>query len=204
MFNNFFQRLHIKIRSVPVRKRIKNLGKQIPVYFHYSVPLDNIKINTLNMEVTPKELFNLEPIVIKVVGNGRLDIDELIVRSGCYISAREPIKIGKYCFLNSGCSVLARAGIEIGDNLMCGDNVYIRDNDGHHLTKDGKEILPQKIKIGNSVWIGKDAIILKGVTIGNNVVIGAGSIVTKDIPPNCIAAGNPAKVIYKGKIDWSR
>jgi len=87
---------------------------------------------------------------------------------------------------------------------MCADNVYIRDNDGHYLSKNGKEVVPKEIKIGNNVWIGRDSTVLKGVTIGNNVVIGAKSVVTKDIPSNCIAAGNPAKVIYKVKIIWRR
>lgn len=51
------------------------------------------------------------------------------------------------------------------------------------------------VKIGNHVFIGARVFILKGVTIGDNTVIGAGSIVSKDIPANCIAAGNPCKVI---------
>ena len=87
---------------------------------------------------------------------------------------------------------------------MCADNVYIRDNDGHNITKNGKKILPKKINIGNNVWLGRDVVILKGVTIGNNVVIGAKSVVTKNIPSNCIAAGNPAKISFKGKINWSK
>ena len=57
------------------------------------------------------------------------------------------------------------------------------------------------IKIGNHVWIGQGATILKGVTIGNNSIIAAGAIVTKDIPANCIAAGVPARVI-KEDVNW--
>lgn len=52
-----------------------------------------------------------------------------------------------------------------------------------------------KITIGDNVFIGMNTTILKGVNIGNNVVIGAGSLVNKDIPDNCVAAGNPCKVI---------
>lgn len=52
-----------------------------------------------------------------------------------------------------------------------------------------------KVKIGDNVFIGMNAIILKGVHIGNNVIIGAGSIVNKNVPDNCVVAGNPAKVI---------
>ncbi len=53
----------------------------------------------------------------------------------------------------------------------------------------------QPIKVGNNVWIGGNVCVLGGVTIGNNVVIGAGSVVVKDIPDNCIAVGNPCRVI---------
>nr|WP_232380617.1 DapH/DapD/GlmU-related protein [Leptospira ainlahdjerensis] len=53
----------------------------------------------------------------------------------------------------------------------------------------------ENVIIGDNVWIGSQVIILKGVVIGNNSVIGAGSVVTKSIPENCLAAGNPAKVI---------
>lgn len=52
-----------------------------------------------------------------------------------------------------------------------------------------------KVKIGDNVFIGVNSVILKGVTIGNNVIIGAGSLVNKDIPDNCVAAGNPVRVI---------
>lgn len=51
------------------------------------------------------------------------------------------------------------------------------------------------ITIGNNVWIGGNSVVMPNVTIGNNVVIGAGSVVTKDIPDNCIAVGNPCRVL---------
>jgi carbonic anhydrase/acetyltransferase-like protein (isoleucine patch superfamily) len=51
------------------------------------------------------------------------------------------------------------------------------------------------VHIGNNVWIGDSVIVCKGVTIGDNSIIGAGSIVVRDVPPNCIAAGNPAKIV---------
>jgi Acetyltransferase (isoleucine patch superfamily) len=51
------------------------------------------------------------------------------------------------------------------------------------------------IKIGNNVWVGDHALVCKGVTIGENSIVGAGAVVTRDIPPNIIAAGNPARVV---------
>ena len=58
-------------------------------------------------------------------------------------------------------------------------------------------MIARKIKIGNNVWIGSNATILQGITIGNGAIIGAGSVVTKDVPPNLIVAGNPAKILKK-------
>lgn len=87
---------------------------------------------------------------------------------------------------------------------MASDNVYIRDNDGHNIDVDGVSNKSKSIEIGNNVWLGRNVIVLKGVQIGNNVVIGAGSVVAKDIPCNCIAAGNPAKVINSGKVTWEK
>lgn len=65
----------------------------------------------------------------------------------------------------------------------------------HHKLNDFDTIIAKPINIGKNVRIATRCIILGGVTIGDNSVIGAGSVVTKDIPPNCLAAGNPARVI---------
>ena len=74
------------------------------------------------------------------------------------------------------------------------------DRDYHKFMSD-KEAYGE-VKIGNNVWIGARAAILKGVTIGDGAVIGAGAVVTKDVPPRCLAAGNPAKII-KEDVYWN-
>ena len=105
----------------------------------------------------------------------------------------------------SGGAVCARKKVVIGDDVLIGSNVVIADNDFHSVNpvarKKGEcDNISKEVIIGNNVWIGADVYICKGVTIGDNSVIGAKSVVTKSIPPNCIAAGVPAKVIKTLKV----
>ena len=106
--------------------------------------------------------------------------------------------IGNGSFINVDSKIYCKKHIEIGKNVFIGEEVIIRDTDEHTLCKKENT---KPIKIGNHVWIGMRSVILKGVHIGNNVVIGAGSIVTKNVPDNCVAVGNPAKIIEKD-ITW--
>jgi acetyltransferase-like isoleucine patch superfamily enzyme len=96
--------------------------------------------------------------------------------------------------------------IEIGEDCMFSRNIEMSTSDAHSILDKttGKRINPaQNIVIGNHVWLGANAIILKGANIGDHSIIGTHAIATKDIPANSIAAGIPAKII-KSNIDWSR
>lgn len=103
-------------------------------------------------------------------------------------------------FINENVQITCASEISIGEGCAIGRDVIIRDYDAHTLEIPGFEIA-KPITIGNHVWIGNRAMVLKGVTIGDGVIIAAGAIVTKDIPANCVAAGVPAKVI-KENIKW--
>ena len=129
------------------------------------------------------------------------------------------IKIGKRTFINSGTKLISRNRIEIGDDVTIAWGCYIYDHDSHSLdwrnrisditqqredyfakrdfiaNKDWSTVNSAPIKIGDKVWIGFNAIILKGVTIGEGAIVGAGAVVTKDVPPYTVVAGNPAKVV---------
>ena len=96
--------------------------------------------------------------------------------------------------------------IRIGKDFMLSNNIIIRTSDSHSIIDNNtrQRINPaQNIDIGDHVWIGAWARILKGAIIGNNSVIATGSIVTSKIGSNCIAAGIPAKVV-KENVDWDR
>ena len=86
----------------------------------------------------------------------------------------------------------------IGANTLISWDCCIIDRDYHKL--EGEENI-SPIIIGENVWIGCRALILKGVTIGDGAVVAAGAVVTKNVPANCVVAGNPAKII-KENVVW--
>lgn len=93
-----------------------------------------------------------------------------------------------------------KAKIIIKDNVLAGCNLTIVSSDFRGFEPDKRltnEYEGKDVVIGNNVFIGNNVTILKFVSIGDNCVIGNGSLVTKNIPPDCFAAGNPAKVIRK-------
>lgn len=118
------------------------------------------------------------------------------------------IFVGDKVIINMGCTFVDNNRIDIGSNVLIAPNVQIYTA-GHSIKvdermvsdwKEGHEIcrtfaLPVKIEDG--VWIGGGTIILPGVTIGRNSVIGAGSVVSRSIPANCVAVGNPCRVIKR-------
>ncbi len=92
--------------------------------------------------------------------------------------------------------------VTIGDNVKIGACVLITDTDAHPMdymarrtTNEGTKSAP--IVIEDDVWIGAHSVVLKGVTIGARSIIGAGSVVTRSIPADCVAAGNPCRVIRR-------
>ncbi|NOI69350.1 sugar O-acetyltransferase [Vibrio owensii] len=100
-------------------------------------------------------------------------------------------------FLNAGVTILDLAPVHIGEYVQIGPNVVI--STAGHPFELAERVRPiatgNPITIGDSVWIGAGAIILDGVTIGERAIIGAGSVVTKDIPADCVAVGNPCRVV---------
>lgn len=102
-------------------------------------------------------------------------------------------------FINENVQITCAEKITIGDDCNIGRDVIIRDYDGH--TIDPSQPISAPVRIGEHVWIGQRAMILKGVTIGDGAVIAAGAVVTHDVPAGALAAGVPAKVIREN-VDW--
>lgn len=102
------------------------------------------------------------------------------------------ITIGNGTYLNRNTVVHAELSVTMGANCKVSWEVTIMDSD---IVPTGSIRAVAPVVIGDNVWIGCRAIILKGVTIGDNAVIAAGAVVTHDIPPGAMAGGNPAKVL---------
>lgn len=137
--------------------------------------------------------------------NSQLFLNDLAqIGTGTRITVGKNAKLtfGAKSFISVNSRILCTNKIEIGDNCAISWDVEILDSDIHNVIENGKlndESAP--IKIGNHVWIGSKATILKGVSIGDGAIIAAGSVVVKDVPEKTLVGGCPAAVIKKD-VDW--
>ena len=106
------------------------------------------------------------------------------------------IRVGRDVFINQNCTFYDLGGITIGDDVMIGPNVSLITS-GHPLSPAERRayVVASPIVIERGVWIATGVTVIGGVTIGENSVVAAGSVVTRDVPPNTLVGGNPAKVI---------
>jgi acetyltransferase-like isoleucine patch superfamily enzyme len=104
-------------------------------------------------------------------------------------------------FCNYGVQIVCSKSVTIGKGCVIAPDVIIRDHDAHRILNDDHEIA-KDICIGEHVWIGTRALILKGVTIGDGAVVAAGAVVTRDVPAHCVVAGVPAKIIRE-QTEWA-
>lgn len=119
--------------------------------------------------------------------------------SRIYINSGATLDLGSG-YINNNLSLSCFERIEIGNGVAIAENVCIRDSDNHTVLPRA-HVSTKPVKIGNNVWIGMNVTVLKGVHIGEGSIIAAGAVVTGDIPPNCLAAGVPARVIKTG-VRW--
>lgn len=119
------------------------------------------------------------------------------IRPPLYVDYGSHIAVGARCFVNYGLIALDVAAITIGDDVQFGPNVQLLTAT-HPLEarpRRDKWESAQPITVEDNAWLGGGAIILPGVTVGENSVVGAGAVVTRDVPPNVVALGNPARVV---------
>lgn len=145
------------------------------------------------------------------IGNGASFNSELsanpIGRSGrciLFVDRGAELRIGNDVGM-SGCAIVARKRVAIGDRTKLGGGTCIYDTDFHSLdaahrmddAADREHTAHKPVEIGSDVFVGAHSTILKGVKIGDRSIVGACSVVTRDIPPDEIWAGNPARMLRK-------
>lgn len=153
------------------------------------------KINASLQDIKDGERLSLCLSLFGKTGKG------LWLQTPFYCDYGTNIELGDNVYFNFNCVVLDVAPVKVGSNVLVGPSVQIYTA-GHPLDpqarKDGQEF-GKPIMIGDNVWIGGAAILCPGVTIGKNSIVAAGAVVTKDVPPNAVVGGNPAKIIREIK-----
>lgn len=145
-----------------------------------------------------------------LVGSGRIVIGSDVRLSGKPSIAfgnragggTPEFSVGDETFIGHGCAFGIARSVRIGSRCLLAGGVHVQDQDGHPIDAAaraaGDPTPPEGIRavtIGDDVWIGAGAIVLKGVTIGSRSIVGARAVVTRDVPPDTIVAGNPARVV---------
>lgn len=134
---------------------------------------------------------------------GRIDVGSCAFFSGVRLEcwAGAAIRIGHGTYLNRNVEIVAAQSVTIGQDCKIARDVMIMDTDQHALP--GARLGVKPVDIGDRVWIGSRAIVLKGVSIGHDSVIGAGAVVTKSVPPRSVVVGPAAKVIRRLDGAWA-
>jgi acetyltransferase-like isoleucine patch superfamily enzyme len=109
------------------------------------------------------------------------------------------VAIGDKTVMGQECTISAYQHVSIGEQCILADRVMLIDFD-HNAAEVERPIRVQGIykrdvRVGNNVWIGHGAQILRGITVGDNAIVGAGAVVTKDVPANAVVGGVPARLI---------
>ena len=153
------------------------------------------------MAITPRlnrlsyaDAAEIRAVFSELVGY-RVD-DSFVLIPPFYTAHGTEIRIGRNVFINQNCTIYDLGGVEIGDDVLIGPNVSIITS-GHPLEPSQRRAatIGKPIVIERNVWIAAGATVIGGVTVGENAVVAAGSVVTRNVPPNTLVGGNPARVI---------
>jgi acetyltransferase-like isoleucine patch superfamily enzyme len=146
-----------------------------------------------------------------ITGRGRIVIGRAVRLSGKpslgfsnRLDDPPELVIGDGTFIGHGCSINVAKSVRIGKHCLIAGGVRISDFDGHPIdARRRRENEPtpadtiSRVVIGDDAWLGTESVILKGVTVGERSIVGTGSVVTKDVPPDVVVAGCPARVVKR-------
>lgn len=107
------------------------------------------------------------------------------------------ITVGKNVFINAGCQFQDHGGIVLEDGVLIGHNTVIATLNHDQDFRRRSSLIPKPVRICRDVWIGAGCVICPGVTVGEHSIVAAGAVVTKDVAPDVVVAGVPARVIKR-------
>ncbi|MBO0330328.1 sugar O-acetyltransferase [[Muricauda] lutisoli] len=171
-------------------------GEEIPMndpdYAQIGVGVNKTIVLSTKLNAS-KNVDEIRTVLSEIIG---VEVDKTTTLfTPFYTNYGKNISLGKNVFINHACSFLDLGGITIEDDVMIGPRVSITSENHPTDIKTRKSMRPSSVFIKKNVWIGASATILPGVTIGENSVVAAGALVNKDVPPNTVVAGVPAKVL---------
>lgn len=187
---NFFSWLNIRFNQLYSMYKANEFKKAENCYFQYPLYLNGGKYITIGRGSGSDQRLRLDAWDEFL---GDKFIPEII--------------IGDNVSIQKDCHIGAIDKIIIGNNVLLASKVYISDHSHGEITKEALSMAPAQRKlhskgpviIEDNVWLGEGVVVLAGVTIGENSIVGANAVVTKSIPKNCVAAGNPARIIREIK-----
>lgn len=141
----------------------------------------------------PRTCWELHDVIIEKLGIQLPETSNIV--QPFHIDMASGLEVGENVFINYNCSMMSCGGITIEDGVQIGPNVMLVTTN-HDFAKR-EWVLHKPIVIKKGAWIGGRSLILPGVTVGENAVVAGGAVVTKDVEPNTIVGGNPAKVIKR-------
>lgn len=180
----------------PTRHTVLNIHKKAYIAFKGSMIIGYKRIRGSRLETR-----------LAVEENGSLTVESghvsIYYGSDILVFKGADLTFQGQAIINQKVQIICMDSITIGSDVMISRDVIIRDNDGgHEIMVDGyKKTAP--VIIGNHVWIGQGAMIMKGVTIGDGAIIAAGAWVANNVKPNALVMGDPARTVQKN-IEWRK
>lgn len=114
-----------------------------------------------------------------------------------YTEFGKNITVGRNVFINAGCQFQDHGGIVLEDGVLVGHNTVIATLNHDQDYRRRSSLLPAPVRVCRDVWIGAGCVICPGVTIGEHSIVAAGAVVTKDVPPDVMVGGVPARIIKR-------
>jgi acetyltransferase-like isoleucine patch superfamily enzyme len=200
--------------TIPVPRMLKPAGRLLyELRFHipalwrqaksliYTTPIFWCRCESVGKHLQLCALPQVSGHTLLYIGDDVRFSGSIAISSGRF-NDRPTLRIGNRAFLGHNVSIVCNREVVIEDDVLIGGNCKISDYDGHAVSFEKRlsSALPeaeemQPIRICQGAWIGAGTSILKGVTIGAGGVVGADSVVTHDVPPYCVVAGSPARVV---------